>query len=272
MTKSRAARYGAIVGVLVLVLVACGSSDSKGGSSSDSSTTTTKPGNALTGVHWVLSDGTDLGVPTTDIVVTADFAAGRMSGNSGCNSYSTNYAASGDELTLGPAVGTRMACEPGAMAVESAFLALLPKVTTFAVTDSTLAMKDADGTTILAFEAVDGTEAIVGSWEATGYYTGTAITSVIVGSTLTADFAAKEVQGESGCNSFGGPYTLTGQKIVLGPLRSTLKACTDPALQTQEQHYVAALEMSTTFLVSGDRLELFRADGGIAATFQKRSS
>jgi heat shock protein HslJ len=252
------------------VLAACGS-DGKSDSSSDSSTTT-KPGNELTGVHWILGDDTGLGVPTDGVVVTADFAAGRMSGNSGCNSYSTPYTGSGDSMTLGPVVGTRMACEPTGSAVESAFLALLPKVKSYKVTESKLELLDVDGKTILTFDTVDGSEAIVGSWEATGYYTGSAITSVIGGSTLTADFTAKEVQGESGCNTFGGSYEINGQTIKLGPLRSTLKACTDPALQTQEQQYTAALEMSTTFLVSGDLLELFRADGGIAATFQKRSS
>ena len=270
MTQSRAVRYGALVGVLLLVLAACGS-DSKSGSSSNS-TTTTKPGGDLTGVHWVLSEDTDLGVPTTGVVVTADFADGRMSGNSGCNSYSASFKVSGDAMTLGPAAGTKMACPPAESAVEQAYLERLSKVASYALSDSTLELKDADGTAILTFEAVDGGTAIVGKWEATGYYTGNAIQSAVAGSTLTANFTATEVDGESGCNTFGGGYTTTGDTIKLGPLRSTLKACTDPALQTQEQQYVAALEMSTTFVVSGDRLELFRADGGIAATFVKAAS
>ena len=34
--------------------------------------------------------------------------------------------------------------------------------------------------------------------------------------------------------------------------------------------YFAALELATTYLVTGDRLDLFRADGGFAATFDRR--
>ncbi len=64
-------------------------------------------------------------------------------------------------------------------------------------------------------------------------------------------------------------YDVKGDTIKLGPFRSTLKACTDPALATQEQKYLAALELATTFQVTGPRLELFRADGGIAATFER---
>ena len=86
---------------------------------------------------------------------------------------------------------------------------------------------------------------------------------------LTADFKDSQVSGESGCNSFGGPYEVKGSTIKLGPFRSTLKACTDPVLSTQEQKYLAALGLATTFQVTGASLELFRADGGIAATFDR---
>lgn len=94
-----------------------------------------------------------------------------------------------------------------------------------------------------------------------------------------AHFASNKVSGASGCNSysasytvdgnsFGGPYEVTGDTITLGPLASTPRACADDAVQTQEQQYFAALALATTYQVTGNRLELFRADGGIAVSFE----
>ena len=110
--------------------------------------------------------------------------------------------------------------------------------------------------------------AITGAWTVTGYYTGTAVQSVLGGATLTANFGPKEIAGNGGCNTFSGPYEITGDTIKIGDLASTLMACADPELQTQEQHYLEALGLATTYRVTGTRLELLRADGGLAVTFE----
>jgi heat shock protein HslJ len=55
--------------------------------------------------------------------------------------------------------------------------------------------------------------------------------------------------------------------ISIGPLASTLRACADPALDTQEQQYLAALQLAASFQAAGNRLDLMRADGGIAVSF-----
>jgi heat shock protein HslJ len=128
------------------------------------------------------------------------------------------------------------------------------------------------GNPLLVYEASNGAEAIIAKWTATSYYTGSAVQSVATGSTLTADFDGEQVTGNGGCNTFGGPYELGASTIKIGPFRSTLKACADPALTTQEQQYLAALELATTYEVTGARLELFRADGGITVTFEKSAA
>lgn len=265
-SNTRTLRYGMVTALLLVVAAACSS-----GGSNDTATSVTRPSGApLVGTHWVLSGDTDLGVPTTDVVVTAMFKAGTLSGNSGCNGYTTGYKVSGSKLTLNAQIaGTRMACPPAPTAVEQEYLTRLPQVASYAIKGQKLTLADGSGTALLIYEATDGASAITGAWTATSYYTGTAIQSAEVGSTLTADFKDGQVSGESGCNSFGGPYDVKGSTIKLGPFRSTLKACTDPVLATQEQKYLAALELATTYQVTGARLELFRADGGIAATFDR---
>ena len=115
-----------------------------------------------------------------------------------------------------------------------------------------------------------GADDLAGSWIVTSYYTGAAVQSIVGGAELTADFDDAQVSGSGGCNRFNGSVDVSRDRITIGPLASTMALCTDPQLQTQEDHYFAALELATTYLVTGDRLDLFRADGGFAATFDRR--
>ena len=59
--------------------------------------------------------------------VTAAFEAGRVAGNGGCNRYSGPFqvAPASLEVTTGPMVSTRMACEPAVMELEDRYLAAL---------------------------------------------------------------------------------------------------------------------------------------------------
>lgn len=50
----------------------------------------------------------------------------------------------GDSLRFGPAISTKMACAEGD-ALERAFLAIIPDVTGYAATDSTLTLNGSSG-------------------------------------------------------------------------------------------------------------------------------
>ncbi len=43
----------------------------------------------------------------------------------------------------------------------------------------------------------------------------------------------------------------------------------EDALSTQEQHYLAALQLAKTYRIRGDQLELQREGGTIAVTFER---
>jgi heat shock protein HslJ len=47
-----------------------------------------------------------------------------------------------------------------------------------------------------------------------------------------------------------------------------MKACADEKLSTEEQHYLAALQLAKSYRIRGDQLELQRPGGTIAATFE----
>ncbi len=58
-----------------------------------------------------------------------------------------------------------------------------------------------------------------------------------------------KLNGSGGCNSFGGTYTVDGNKIAVSRLASTLKACADPDLMAQEARYLAALQKASTYSI-----------------------
>jgi heat shock protein HslJ len=264
--RRRRAKIATIL--LVVVTVGMGAGACSGGDDSGSSRKSAGTA-ALVGVNWVLTDQASLGVALAGVTVTARFEDGSISGDSGCNAYNASYTTSGTKMTIGPDIATtQRACTTGSD-VEQAYLARLPRVTSYRIAGTTLSLLGRGGDAILVYRASDGAREIRGAWTVTGYYTGTAIQSVIATTTLTAEFAERDVSGDGGCNLFNGAYETTGDKISIGPLASTLRACADPAVDTQESQYLAALELATTFRITGNRLELFRADGGIAATLER---
>jgi heat shock protein HslJ len=258
-------RLLAAVAVVLLLAAACGDDDDTVSSvASDGASR----GTPLEGTTWVLSADAPLGVALEAIAVTAQFQDGRLSGHSGCNRYTASYALNGDSLSIGPDIGgTSMACPPAQMAVEQAYLGRLPQATGFAIDGNTLTLTDDQDKTILRYEATEGSEAIQGDWEVTSYYAGNAITSVVGGVTMTAKFEDGTVSGNTGCNSFNGPYEIDAQNITIGPLASTLAACPTPELSTQETNYLDALQLAQTFQVTGDQLDLFREGGTYAVSF-----
>ena len=219
----------------------------------------------LEGTAWALTAEAPLGVSLENVSVTARFEDGTLAGQSGCNQYTTSYEVDGPSLTVGADIaGTRMAC-PAETAVEEAYLERLPQVASYTIAGNILTLADDDGESILEYEATAG-EGIVGSWTVTSYYAGDAVTSVLGGVELTAEFATGEVSGTTGCNTFNGPYETDGETIEIGPLAATRAACPTEELQQQEDDYLAALQLATTFTVSGGRLDLFRPGGAYTAT------
>jgi heat shock protein HslJ len=226
----------------------------------------------LVGTNWVLTGIQSPRVRVGDVPVSAVFGTdNRLSGQNACNSYNSTYTVTGSRLAIDTdAMVTTLAnCTPAENRVARAYTARLASVRRFAISGSVLTLTNSSGQALLTFRSTPPAQAILGKWTAISYYTGSAVQSVAIGSTLTAEFTKTMVSGESGCNTFSGGYTTSGDTIDIGPLASTLRACADPAVSTQEQQYLAALELATTFRVTGTRLDLFRNGGTIAVTYEK---
>ena len=109
------------------------------------------PDQPIEGTRWVL-DGIVSGdtVSSVPAGVTASIlvAGGRIEVEAGCNTGGGTVEVTGDTLTLGPIALTKMACEAGAMAVETAVIAALSGTVAYTI-DADLLTLDAGNVGLL---------------------------------------------------------------------------------------------------------------------------
>lgn len=78
--------------------------------------------------------------------ISARFAAdGTLTGNAGCNDYTTTYEATGDTIRIAPARTTRKMCPDPVMQQERNYLAALTTATTYRLGEDTLELRSATG-------------------------------------------------------------------------------------------------------------------------------
>jgi heat shock protein HslJ/uncharacterized membrane protein len=86
----------------------------------------------------------------TGIALTFD-GAGRVAGNTSCNTYTATYVLAGDGLTITMPIASSRPCESAVMAQEAAFLETLRGVQRFEIAaDGALVLVTSEGTTITA--------------------------------------------------------------------------------------------------------------------------
>lgn len=84
--------------------------------------------------------------------------------------------------------------------------------------------------------------------------------SPIAGTQLTLRFEGGAMGG-SACNSFGGDYQISGNKLKVGMMNSTMMYCTDEGVMDQETAYVAMLGDAQSFELQDGRLIIFTSQG-----------
>ncbi|SFJ73526.1 META domain-containing protein [Cellulomonas sp. KH9] len=155
---ARATAAVSVLAAALLLVSACATgTGSDGGSAGPSATdggpTSGTPGTAdRTDGAWALTSGEVDGAALTvtgGAPVTLLVEDGRVSGTSGCNTYTASLDTS-DGWSVGDIGLTRMACEPAAMALEKAYLDALAEVDAAALTVGGLELTGPDVTLTFA--------------------------------------------------------------------------------------------------------------------------
>ena len=117
----------------------------------------------------------------------------------------------------------------------------------------------------LAMETNRQTATIPGSaWQVTTFAGQTPLTD----HAITFEFDNEgNIAGDGSCNRFGGSCKIEGDKIEIGPLRSTRRAC-QPEIMQQEHKFLALLGAAATWAMDGDELVLTAPEGKIRAIRQ----
>jgi heat shock protein HslJ len=192
--------------------------------------------------------------------VTMRLESGRLSGFAGCNNFTGSYSLDGSQLKIGPVASTQMACpEPGS-SIESAFHKALSGSLSIAVDGDHLTATTASGDT-LRFRQEPPPQLAGVEWKVTSFNNNRhAVVGVLGESSISLSFRDGEVAGSAGCNRFHGKYSTEGNKLQVGPLATTRRACEEP-LMSQEREFLAALASAVTWSIDGNVLDMHRADG-----------
>ncbi|MEA3501193.1 MAG: META domain-containing protein, partial [Actinomycetota bacterium] len=100
------------------------------------------------------------------------------------------------------------------------------------------------------------------SWDLIAYNNGTGgFQSVVIDVAVTADFAEDgTLSGSAGCNNYNTSWETDNGSIEIGPAASTLMACADEHVMTQETRYLELLALAETYRVDAGMLEMFDSD------------
>jgi len=110
---------------------------------------------------------------------------------------------------------------------------------------------------------------IQGQWKLVSYGSSSSQTSAAPDVETSIEFGSDgRMNGNVGCNSFGGDYTVNGAAIKFDSVMSTMMFC--EAVAEQESGTLAVLQKSTTFVLDGNMLIITSADGSSAVVLEQK--
>jgi len=233
---------------------------------------------SLTGNLWKVIAYNNGKEAVVSVIIGSEIMAyfdeqGQVGGSAGCNNYSASYEVSGDNISIGPAITTRMACSDpeGIMDQEMAYLAALEMASSFQFEGDRLILLDDEGRRVVDYQEARSFELSETIWHLKAYNDGDqAIVSTLEGTDLTAIFSENgDLSGSAGCNNFSGAYQVDGDliKIKLGP--QTMMFCEEPeGVMEQESAYLEALQSATNYKIRGDVLVMMDDSGQEVLNFQ----
>lgn len=196
--------------------------------------------------------------PVEDTSPHVEFTGSKISGNTGCNSFSGSVQIRADgTFAVGDLATTLIACDPARTTQESNIHRALTEADGWAI-ETTTAVFSANGVAIMKISRTDNN--LAGSqWSVRSINNGHGgVQSVAQGSDPTLHFGEDGyLSGTTGCNNFSAAYATYAGSLTIGPVGVTKKLCGTPSgIMDQEQQMVAALGYADSYSIAGDRLTI----------------
>jgi len=227
------------------------------------------PETPLVDTTWVLTaygDPDDLTFSEPGVMTTAVFSAdGNLSGNTGCNNYTAGYQTEDMQLSVSLPVMNLMACETG-MEQEQVFLQLLGTAQNYRLGINALEITTTDGA-VLHFSAqhlpLENVRWLLASIDGQAVPEG--VNANLIFTPANSPVAQSEentANGNAGCNTFFGAYTLSGNTFTAGPFGLTQMMCEEAAMQV-EQAFLAGLENAQSYQITLNQLIITTETGSL---------
>jgi heat shock protein HslJ len=123
---------------------------------------------------------------------------------------------------------------------------------------------------ILAACASSSSPSIQGQWELVSYGSASEQIPAAPDVDTSIEFDSEgNMNGNVGCNGFGGEYTVEGETITFGPVMSTMMFCEGPVGE-QETGTLAVFQETATFTLNGNIMTITSADGNSVIVLERK--
>jgi len=123
---------------------------------------------------------------------------------------------------------------------------------------------------VLAACAGGSSASINGQWKLVSYGPTSSQTPAAADVETSIEFKADgTINGNVGCNGFGGDFKVDGDTITFGSIVSTMMFCEGPG-GDQETATLTVIQESAKFVLAGDTLTITSADGNSAIVLARK--
>lgn len=198
-----------------------------------------------------------------NFTINPDGASGIVNGNAGCNTYQAIF---GENLGMQSSLTSRQSCNSpaGVMDQETTYLQSLSRSFGYWLTGNQLIINTGQGTLTYRStrppQSSDQTHLLVSknwfliSYNNTYSVPGTQEPFILFNPNGT-------LTGFTGCNNLNGDYRTNINQITISSLSNTQSACTDAALQAQEQAIMNLLGAARTYQVADTAMQIIGDNG-----------
>jgi heat shock protein HslJ len=189
----------------------------------------------------------------------------RFTANAGCNNISGNVTERGSNIRFTNIVSTRKFCgERGVMKNENDFTKALGSVTRSVVQGGTLTLY-ARNREVLRFKAAADQNELPPVKTPVRLETRKWMLAAIAGRAVAGSDAfinfdpeKKSAGGNTSCNVFGGNYTVSGTRLKITGVISTMRACIEDERMVTEREFLDGLRDTDRYEIKANKLYLYK--------------